>query len=219
MPLYKGGIHMTKFKLYFRTLKNNPILIASAVVVLIISTSAFFFILNGKNNTIPIQDTVQEKQKTSSANESAAVEGTSGRVFVDISGCVKHPGVYEVSQSSRVFEVIEKAGGVTKDADTSSINQAEPVTDGQKINVPDKSIKTIQESTAGSEQQASDGKVSINTADSEELQKIPGIGPVTAEKIISYRENNGSFKSIDDIKNVSGIGEKTFEKMKSMIIL
>lgn len=211
---------MKKIGLYLRALKNNPILTFSAVVVIMISASAFFFILNDKNSTIPIQDTVQDNQTVPASRESAAGRESAGTVFVDVSGCVKHPGVYEVTSTSRVFEVIEKAGGVTKDADTSSINQAEPVTDGQKINVPDKkSGSPAQGNSASAEQQSSDGKVSINTADSEELQKIPGVGPVTAENIISYRESNGSFKSIDDIKNVSGIGEKTFEKMKSTIVL
>ena len=211
---------MKKIGLYLRALKNNPILTISAVVVIMVSASAFFFILNDKNSTIPIQDTVQDNQTVPASGESAAGRESAGTVFVDVSGCVKHPGVYEVTSTSRVFEVIEKAGGVTKDADTSSINQAEPVTDGQKINVPDKkSGPPAQGSSAAAEQQSSDGKVSINTADSEELQKIPGVGPVTAENIISYRESNGSFKSIDDIKNVSGIGEKTFEKMKSTIVL
>ena len=211
---------MKKIGLYLRALKNNPILTISAVVVIMISASAFFFVLNDKNSTIPIQDTVQDNQTVPASGESAAGRESAGTVFVDVSGCVKHPGVYEVTSTSRVFEVIEKAGGVTKDADTSSINQAEPVTDGQKINVPDKkSGSPAQGSSASAEQQSSDGKVSINTADSEELQKIPGVGPVTAENIISYRESNGSFKSIDDIKNVSGIGEKTFEKMKSTIVL
>lgn len=211
---------MKKIGLYLRALKNNPILTISAVVVIMISASAFFFILNDKNSTIPIQDTVQDNQTVPAAGESAAGRESAGTVFVDVSGCVKHPGVYEVTSTSRVFEVIEKAGGVTKDADTSSINQAEPVTDGQKINVPDKkSGSPVQGSSAAAEQQSPDGKVNINTADSEELQKIPGVGPVTAENIISYRESNGSFKSIDDIKNVSGIGEKTFEKMKSTIVL
>ena len=211
---------MKKIGLYLRALKNNPILTISAVVVIMISASAFFFILNDKNSTIPIQDTVQDNQTVPASGESAAGRESAGTVFVDVSGCVKHPGVYEVTSTSRVFEVIEKAGGVTKDADTSSINQAEPVTDGQKINVPDKKGELpVQGSSAAAEQQSPDGKVSINTADSEELQKIPGVGPVTAENIISYRENNGSFKSIDDIKNVSGIGEKTFEKMKSTIVL
>ena len=193
---------MKKIGLYLRALKNNPILTISAVVVIMISASAFFFILNDKNSTIPIQDTVQDNQTVPASGESAAGRESAGTVFVDVSGCVKHPGVYEVTSTS------------------TSINQAEPVTDGQKINVPDKkSEPPAQGSSAAAEQQSSDGKVSINTADSEELQKIPGVGPVTAENIISYRESNGSFKSIDDIKNVSGIGEKTFEKMKSTIVL
>ena len=131
---------------------------------------------------------------------------------------MKKPGVYELPFGSRIFEAIEEAGGFTKNADTTLINQAESITDGMKINVPDKKDKSKNASGSTSQEQAGSGRmININTADSTELQQITGVGPVTAEKIIRYREENGSFRTVDDLTNVSGIGEKTLEKMKPQI--
>ena len=136
---------------------------------------------------------------------------------MDIGGQVKNPGVYTVKEGTRVFEVIEKAGGLTEDAFIEQINQAEAVTDGQKIVIPssEDAQQSLMPQTASGKD--SSGLVNINSADSETLQEIPGVGPATAEKIIAYRTENGRFSSIEDLKNVSGIGDKTFEKMKDKI--
>ena len=142
-------------------------------------------------------------------------------MYVDISGCVKSPGIYKIKRNTRLFEVIELAGGLTKDADYNGFNQAEHIEDGDKIIIPAKN----QESDSASASQgnnataSNNGKININTADSAALQEIPGVGPATAEKIISYRETNGRFRNKEDLMNVSGIGEKTFEKMKDMITI
>jgi len=139
----------------------------------------------------------------------------------------KKPGVYEVSSDSRIFEVIEKAGGLTGKADTGAINQAELVKDGQKIvisrkgdnrNVSGSNIAdTPSRSTGASHNGTAQGKININSADVNELQKIHGVGPATAEKIIKFRSSNGNFRVIEDLKKVNGIGNKTFEKIKDYI--
>ena len=136
----------------------------------------------------------------------------SGPIYADISGCVNNPGVYELKEGTRVFQLIEEAGGLTEDADIEDINRAEEVIDGQKIVIYSKTSSEMHTET-----ETSSGKININRADNSELQEIPGVGPATAQKIIEYRELNGKFKSIEDIKNVSGIGEKTFESMKEYI--
>ena len=139
------------------------------------------------------------------------------QIYVDIGGQVKNTEVYTVKEGTRVFEVIEKAGGLTEDAFIEQINQAEAVTDGQKIVIPssEDAQQSLMPQTASGKD--SSGLVNINSADSETLQEIPGVGPATAEKIIAYRTENGRFSSIEDLKNVSGIGDKTFEKMKDKI--
>ena len=111
-----------------------------------------------------------------------------------------------------MFQLIEEAGGLTEDADIEDLNRAEEVIDGQKIVIYSKDSDAENKLS-----ESSSGKININRADSDKLQEIPGVGPATAQKIIEYREENGKFKSIEDIKNVSGIGSKTFESLKEYI--
>jgi competence protein ComEA len=149
----------------------------------------------------------------------------SGEIIVDVGGAVVTPGVYTLVSGSRVFEAIESAGGLTDEADTKDINQAAEMADGDRIYVPShKEVKDGYVGGSDSGLQASSGsipggssKVNINTADSTGLQVLSGVGPATAEKIIDYRNSNGKFTSIEKLKNVSGIGEKTYLKLKDHI--
>ena len=143
---------------------------------------------------------------------------------------MKEPKLAELPQGSRVEDAIRQAGGVTESADLTSINRAALLSDGEKIYIPkrgeavDPSVSggTVNEATgaAGSTGAgALTGKVNLNTADLSQLQTLPGVGPVTAQKIIDYRAQAGGFSSIEDLKNVSGIGDKTFEKMKDGVTI
>lgn len=156
---------------------------------------------------------VEGGKQTQTAAGGKTAEHTA-MIYVDISGCVKEPGVYEVQEGTRVFQLIEEAGGLTENADIEGINRAEPLIDGQKIVIYARSGDEAESAGTG---ERSDGRININTADSELLQEIPGVGPVTAEKIIQYREENGRFAAPEEIKNVSGIGEKTYEKLANFI--
>ena len=207
---------MKKIEYYSAKIKQNKLLLITAAMVLIAAVAAVLFYLNEESKTISIE----QADKQSAVDDSVAEKGETENVYVDIGGCVKKPGVYEVSAGSRIFEVIEKAGGITEDADTSTVNQAEAVSDGLKIIIPDK--RNTAGNSAVSDQTGStvpqqDDMVNINSSDSSALTELPGIGPVTAEKIVLYREENGYFKSIEDIKNVNGIGEKTYQKIKTKI--
>lgn len=141
-------------------------------------------------------------------------ETLSNVIYVQIDGAVSRPGVYEVSSGSRVFVLIELAGGFTDEASTSSINQVAWLEDGQQIYVP-----TQQEASIAYESmsQQEDGKVNINNASKQELTQLPGIGERKAELIIEYREKNGKFSSIDEIMNINGIKEGVFDTIKELI--
>ena len=151
------------------------------------------------------------------------------KVIVHITGAVVNSGIVEVKGSARINDVIEAAGGTTDDADLSKVNLAYEVKDGQKIYIPSKNDKEniedleIVSENAGiniideSNDAQTSGRVNINTATKEELQSLSGIGESTASKIITYREENGKFKTIEDIKNVSGIGDAKFESIKNQI--
>ncbi len=161
-----------------------------------------------------------------SENAAAPVlDEDSGKIYVDVAGAVKKPGVVLLSEGARVFHAVDAAGGFSDDAAKDSLNLAMALSDGDKLYVP--SVTEVLEAEAGAEgtftdagnfgSSGSNGKININKASSEELQSLNGIGTVTAAKIVSYREEHGKFKHIEDIKNVSGIGEGTFSKFKDNI--
>ena len=137
-----------------------------------------------------------------------------------ITGSVTHPGVYSMPVTSRVEELVQMAGGFTSDADETSVNLAALLIDGQKIVVPFKqteSLTGMPNNTPGPTQVAY--PININTASTSELTILPGIGDLKAQSIIKYREQNGPFKSIEDLQNVSGIGAGIFSKLKGLIIV
>lgn len=158
---------------------------------------------------------------------SNAVQTDGTKLMVDVGGAVSSPTVAELPQGSRVIDAIEAAGGLTADADIDGLNRAAFVSDGEKIYVPKKGevlSDSVERNASGSVTSSSQGsfgtsagKININTADASQLQQLNGVGPATAEKIIRYRTENGRFASAEDLKKVSGIGDKTFEKMKEDI--
>ena len=152
-----------------------------------------------------------EKLEIESADENK-------EIMVHISGAVKNPGILKINSSKRVVDALEMAGGATDEADLDKINLAAKLHDEEKIYIPKIGEVSSNEisSLVSSGENNNAGKININTADSTELQKIPGVGAKTAEKIINYRSQN-SFSSIEDIKNVDGIGDKKFESMKDYI--
>ncbi|WP_249871038.1 helix-hairpin-helix domain-containing protein [Oceanobacillus saliphilus] len=132
--------------------------------------------------------------------------------IVDVKGAVLKPGVYEVSLDKRVNDVILLAGGFKVEADQSHVNLAQKVQDEMVIIVP-----AVGEAAVSSNDMSGNGKVRINYATQEEIEKLPGIGPSKAQSILQYREENGYYQTVEDLLKVSGIGEKTLENMKDDI--
>jgi len=137
-------------------------------------------------------------------------------VVVDVQGEVKTPGVYHLPTNSRVNDAIKAAGGPKQSADLSYINQARMVKDGEQIYV-EKKLTSSTSITVRRNSTPINGILSINRASAKELEKLPGIGPVLAGRIIDYRKSNGNFQSIDDLRKVQGIGASTLEKFRSKI--
>ena len=204
---------LRKCRKFYQTYEKQ---VKIAVIAIVVITALLLFGGNGETEEITVGQGVENQTEITVDETNATAETSSTNIVVDISGCVNIPGVYEIPDGTRLHQVIAEAGGLTEDADIDAINQAEQVTDGQKIRIPAKgSTGSVTEHT--NENQDGTGRININHADSSTLQQISGVGPATAEKIIQYRESNGSFQTIEDLKNVSGIGEKTFEKMKDQI--
>lgn len=140
-------------------------------------------------------------------------------VVVYVSGAVKHPGVVSMAYGSRVTDAVNLLGGPTETADMAGINLAALLVDGQQIHVPSTgetgggaAVTTLGSRVAG-------GKININTADTAALDTLPGVGPSTAQKIVDYRKNHGSFTSMEDLKSVPGIGESKYQNLKDKITI
>jgi competence protein ComEA len=152
--------------------------------------------------------------KAAGAGEQDGAEAEQVEIVLDISGAVASPGVYHLPEGSRLYELIDAAGGLLDDADLKELNRAALLVDGQKIYV-----RTTEERKAAerAESSASSGKININTAGAAALQRINGVGPATAARIIAFRTEHGPFERPEDLTKVSGIGPKTYQKMKDQI--
>lgn len=208
---------------YFQTwFKTNKLTIFIGAVLIIFIIYLFVFsdeqtevidqneeLVGNENHLIP---EVSEQQVEVSNN-------SNNIIIVDVKGAVKNPGVYEATSEERVNDIILKAGGLLDSADQKAVNLALKVKDEMVIYVPAKGEVKSEEliTILPSKESNPEGKININTADETELQTLTGIGSSKATAIIEYRETNGSFKSIEDLKSVSGIGDKTFEKLKDYI--
>ena len=167
-------------------------------------------LLTGCSKEVPYEalETVEESKEEE-------VEESKGFLYVYVCGAVKKPGVYVITEGERITHVLEAAGGMTKDAAKNYLNLAELVEDGQQIYVPFED--ELKQNTVSADNEADDGKVNLNTADVTQLQTLSGIGESRALAIISYREENGDFKKIEDIQNVAGIKDGIFQRIKNQI--
>ena len=199
--------------LFFRQNVKSIILAFVCSLVLIIG-GLFYFNQNKTEDYsgVSFSNTSNETNNKDEKTEDKHDE----KIFVDVKGAVKHPGVFETTKDKRVKDLIEEAGGLLDDADTSTLNLSQKVKDQMVIYVLKHGEKPKQISDGGSSSSNTD-VININTANKEQLMKISGVGKTKAEAIISYREKNGDFKKKEDITKVKGIGKATFEKIKDKI--
>ncbi len=170
-------------------------------IILLISLAILFFIGLDEDETPPLESPASSVKKIS----------------VYLSGQVKNISVVELEDDGtlKLVDAVNAAGGLTEFADADAVNLAAPLTDGQHIHIPTKEIFLLPQDISA----ASSDLVNINTADAEKLATLKGIGPALAQRIIDYREQNGAFKTIDEIKNVRGIGDKKFAAFKDKITI
>lgn len=187
-------------------------------LVVIIGTLIFLFFWKTNQQTerslvtteVQVKDVEKKsKPKVLDAKEQKKI------IIIDVKGAVFKEGVYEMKEGDRVKEAVEKAGGLLPDADVKKVNLAQMVQDQMLLYVPNKN-EPVQEGATFSK---SEGKVQINTASKEQLEKITGIGSREAESILKYREEHGLFQKIEDLLEIDGIGAKSLEKIKDQIII
>lgn len=166
------------------------------IVTAVLFVTLLVLVFSGQNQSQPIE--VQTKPAKSTISISAG--------YVHISGEVNKPGVYAVDSQTRLFEVIALAGGFTKKADQSSINLARVLEDGEQILVAQKG-----------ENVETDDLLHLNRASAAELDALPGIGPTLSKRIIDWRDTNGPFHNVEDLKNIAGIGDRLFAGIRTMV--
>lgn len=182
-------------------------------------------------NLRPRRPIMQEESSISSSRLAEPISSQQSsqpdKIYVDLKGAVKHPGVYALDQGSRVFDLLEMAGGLTEDAAERALNQAQLLVDQQSLYVPTMEEWEVesqgpQANVVGSQaplvSSPNSGKVNINQADLAQLETLPGIGAKKAQAIIDYRTAIGSFHSLEDLGKVKGIGPKMLEKLKDLVI-
>ena len=194
-------------------MKKQVIIIGLASLIMMT-----IFYLNQSTSSIDsvsLDSYVENEREVTEIEEIENVEEQVNHYIVDVKGQVKFPGVYEGEEHLRVHDVIQLAGGFLEMANETAINLAQKISDEMVIYVPhlDEEINNASTATAWSPSQ-DEKKVSLNQATVGELETLPGIGPSKAAAIINYREEVGAFQSIDELTNVSGIGEKTLEKLR-----
>lgn len=162
------------------------------------------------------KDSSSEKEVKKEEKEESAEQDL---ITVDVKGAVKSPGIYDLPVGSRVHDAVQKAGGLTEEADSKSLNLAQKVSDEALVYVPTKGEEAAsQQAASGTTPSTSkEKKVNLNKASLEELKQVKGLGGKRAQDIIDHREANGKFKSVDELKKVSGIGAKTIEKLKDYV--
>ncbi len=189
-------------------MKQQLIIIGTAVILFV----GGLFLMSGSKSeqeTLTLEPYEPQTEQPSSSSEVIEAPDT---IVVDVKGAVKLPGVYEVQSNLRVHHVIDLAGGLTQEAEEVGINLSQKLQDEMVIFVP----------TEGEVNEMlmpqTNNKISISSADLTQLQTLPGIGEAKAQAIITYREQAGPFKTIEDLTNVPGIGEKTVENFKDLIV-
>ena len=186
-------------------LKNHWVLAKSGdksarrklLIVAVAFTVCIALLISGQTSSEPIK--VAAKTKTHSSSAAG---------FVHIAGAVKSPGVYPLTPGMRLFEAIALAGGFTSKADRDSVNLARLLTDGEQVIV-----------AGGTASNPIDGLVHLNSATASDFDKLPGIGPTLSQRIIDWRNANGSFQSVDDLRKVGGIGDKLFAGICPLVTL
>ncbi|EGO9137187.1 competence protein ComEA [Enterococcus faecalis] len=208
---------------WLKQLPKKWLLLGSgASMVILITLLVGIYLMVNKEAQV---DTTMWEETSLTTTAEAATDATKERaetmIYVDIKGAVKVPGIYQLKNQQRIWDALALAGGVSEEADTAQVNYAQKVKDQMIIYVPKKgesvaqSLETLQESAPA--QQNQEEKINVNTATEAELQTISGIGAKKAQEIIRFRDEQGPFKIVEELKNVPGIGEKTVERLKDML--
>jgi competence protein ComEA len=195
--------------------RRRPLLLAAVALVLLLLAVRYI---------LPAGTTTPAAPLPPPPGPEASAAGTpTARVVVDVVGAVRQPGLYRLSQGSRIADAIARAGGATSKALLAQVNLAAPLADGEQVVVPIRGRAGAVPSTGGGATTAGGAQtpsapVQLSTATLEQLDSLPGVGPATAQKILDYRTKHGAFSSVDELDAVPGIGPKRLEQLRDLVV-
>lgn len=202
---------------------NQKTILGLASVIIFVLLFVGFILFDRSKVDEPIwESTSSTSEMSHSEVERISSDAQVTEIVVDIKGAIQQPGVYHLPIDARLNELILAAGGFTKEAEERQLNLAEKLSDQQMIYVPSKEEVDFKVeppvTVVGNDEGSSvTSLINLNTANLSELQELPGVGPAKAQAILTYREENGLFSSVEDLLNISGFGEKTIEKLRKMV--
>ena len=218
--------------------KKKIIISIISIIILVILFIVYLILNNHEDNVlnweeeIVMQNIQSEEIQENDISESSNEVVEEAKIVIHITGEVKKEGILYLEEGARIADAIKKAGGETEEADLTQVNLAYKLQDGQKIYIPNKNekVSTYITDNSGNNiltegnntqngEKGGNEKVNINTANQSELDSLPGIGPSLAQRIIDYREENGAFKSIEELQNVKGIGNAKYEDIKNDVTI
>ena len=202
----------------FRALGKRALAGMVIVIALIVSISFGSLALASTSHSFMLKSATMDVSPQE-GNDPESADGDT--VFVHVAGCVEHPGLYEIEDDLRVYDAIQLAGGATEEGMLDALNLASPLVDGMKIHVPsiDEQMQPSDKANAADTSSAPTNLISINAASASQLEALPGIGKAMAERIVAYRTTAGPFSSIEQLREVRGIGEKKLAAIRDSITL
>jgi competence protein ComEA len=187
------------------TISRRQALLVAAVLAALLFLAGKLLAGAGTSHAVPAPPAV-----------STAGAPATAKLVVDVVGAVRRPGLYRLGEGARVADAVSRAGGATVKANLDGVNLAAPVADGEQVVVPARVSTPAAGSPAGAASSPS-APISLSTATLEQLDALPGVGPVTAQKILDYRAAHGAFKSVDELDAVSGIGPARLDELRGLV--
>jgi len=192
-------------------------LLAAALLALVVLVVAWRHVASSGGSAAPLRVAPVVPAAQGAGTAGARAGPVAARLVVDVAGAVRRPGLVRLPKGARVSDAIARAGGLTAHAERDSVNLAAPVSDGQQVLVPARGSPGIG-TPGGAAGGAASGPVSLSSATAEQLDTLPGIGPVTAQKIVDYRAQHGSFTSVDGLDAIPGIGPARIAELQGLVV-
>jgi competence protein ComEA len=199
-------------------LSRRQLLVGGLVALVLLILAGRLLLRPGASASVRVPAPVVPSTSASAGSGTSAAPGAGRAIVVDVVGAVRRPGLYRLTQGARVADALSRAGGATPRAQLDLVNLAAPISDGEQVVVPRQGAAVSGSAAGGGAPAgAAAGPVHLNTATLEQLDALPGVGPVTAQKILDYRQKHGAFGSVDELDAIPGIGPARLDQLRDLV--